>query len=185
MHISHFYMFSNFKVPLAKRASLGSVSKEFTCNTGDLGSIPGLGRPLGGDLGNPPQYSCLENLHRQRSLVGCSPQDCKEADITEGLSTALAKTALAFSPEVMSDSATPQTAAQQAPLSSIISQGLLKFKSTESVILPNHLILCCPLLSPSIFPSIRVFSNKSALYIRVQSIRVSASAIVLPMNLQN
>ena len=90
MHISHFYMFSNFKVPLAKRASLGSVDKEFTCNAGDLGSIPGLGRSLG-DLGNPPQYFCLENLHRQRSLTGCSPQDCKEADTTERLSIALAE----------------------------------------------------------------------------------------------
>ena len=62
---------------------------------------------------------------------------------------------------------TPWTAACQAPLSSTISQSLLKFVSIESVMLSNHLILRHPLLLlPSIFPSIRVFSNKSALRIR-------------------
>ena len=62
---------------------------------------------------------------------------------------------------------TPRTAAHQAPLSSTISQGLLKFLSIESVMLSNHLILCCPLLLlPSIFLSIRVFSSESALHIR-------------------
>jgi len=50
----------------------------------------------------------------------------------------------------------------------------------------NHLILCHPLLLlPSIPPSIRVFSNESALYIRYQSIGVSASTSVLPMNTQD
>ena len=48
----------------------GSDSKESTCNVGDLGSIPGLERSLGGGQGNPLQYSCLENPHRQRSLAG-------------------------------------------------------------------------------------------------------------------
>ena len=41
----------------------GSDSKESTCNAGDLGSIPGLGRSPGGGHGNPLQYSCLENPH--------------------------------------------------------------------------------------------------------------------------
>ena len=50
--------------------------------------------------------------------------------------------------------------------SSTISQSLLKFVSIESVMLSNHLILCHPLLLPSIFPSIRVFSNESVLCIR-------------------
>ena len=55
----------------------------------------------------------------------------------------------------------------QAPLPSIISQSLFKFMSIESVMLSNHLILCHPLfLLPSIFPSIRVFSDESALCIR-------------------
>ena len=61
---------------------------------------------------------------------------------------------------------TPWTAACQAPLSSAISQSLLKFMSIESVIVSNHLILYCPFLLPSIFPSIRAFSNEAALPIR-------------------
>ena len=63
--------------------------------------------------------------------------------------------------------ATPWTAACQASLSFTISPSFLKLMSTESVIPSNHLILCRPLLFlPSIFPSIRVFSNESALCIR-------------------
>ena len=55
----------------------------------------------------------------------------------------------------------------QASLSFTISWSLLKLTSIESVMPSNHLILCHPLLHlPSIFPSIRVFSNKSALHIR-------------------
>ena len=60
---------------------------------------------------------------------------------------------------------TPWTAARQAPLSSSICQNMLKFISIESVMLSNHLILCCPLLLPSIFPSIKVFSNELASHI--------------------
>ena len=62
--------------------------------------------------------------------------------------------------------ATPWTAARQASLSITISQSLLKLMSTESWMLSNHLILYCPLLLPSIFPSIRVFPNESVLHIR-------------------
>ena len=62
--------------------------------------------------------------------------------------------------------ATPWTAVRQASLSFTISQRLLKFMSIESMMSSNHLILCHPLLFPSIFPSIRVFSNESALGIR-------------------
>ena len=58
------------------------------------------------------------------------------------------------------------TAAHQASLPFPISQSLLKLMSIESVTPSNHLILCRPLLLPSIFPSIRVFSNESALHIR-------------------
>ena len=50
-----------------------SDSKESACNTGDLGSIPGLGSPSEGGHHNPLQCFCLENPHRQRSLVGYSP----------------------------------------------------------------------------------------------------------------
>ena len=66
----------------------GSESKEFTCNVGDLGSIPGLGRSLGGGHGNPLQYSCLENPHGQRSLEGYSPWGHKESNTMKRLSTA-------------------------------------------------------------------------------------------------
>ena len=63
--------------------------------------------------------------------------------------------------------ATPWTAARQASLSITNSQSLLKFMSFELVMPSNHLILCHPLLLlPSIFPSIRVFSNESVLRIR-------------------
>ena len=48
------------------------VSRESTCNTGDLGSVSGLGRSPGGGHGNPLQGSCLENPHGQRSLAGYS-----------------------------------------------------------------------------------------------------------------
>ena len=50
-----------------------SDSIESARNVRDLGSIPGLGRSTGGGHGNPLQYSCLENHHGQRSLVGYSP----------------------------------------------------------------------------------------------------------------
>ena len=61
---------------------------------------------------------------------------------------------------------TPWTAACQASLSFTISWSLLKLMSIEWVMPSNHLILCCPLLLPSLFPSVRIFPNESALYIR-------------------
>ena len=77
---------------------------------------------------------------------------------------------------------TPWTAALQASLPITNSRTLLKLMSVESVMPSKHLIFCCPLLlSPSIFPSIRVFSNESG----GQCIGVSASASVLPMNIQD
>ena len=61
---------------------------------------------------------------------------------------------------------TPWTATCQTSLSITSSQSLLKLMSIESVMPSNHLFLCRPLLLPSIFPSIKVFSNESALRIR-------------------
>ena len=62
---------------------------------------------------------------------------------------------------------------------------LLKLTSIESVIASNHAIICCLLLLlPSSFPSIRVFSNELAFHIGGQSVGASASASVLPMNIQ-
>ena len=84
----------------------------------------------------------------------------------------------------MSNSLRPPGLQQcQALLSFTISQSLLKFMSIDSVMLSNHLILCCLLLLlPSIFPSIRVFSTESAVHIRWPKSWTSAS--VLPMNIQ-
>ena len=62
-----------------------SVGKESTCNVGDLGSIPGLGRSPGEGNDYPFQYPCLENS-MDRSLSGYSPWDCKESDTAESLS---------------------------------------------------------------------------------------------------
>ena len=70
---------------------------------------------------------------------------------------------------------TPWTAARQASLSVTNSQSSLKLMPIESVMPSNHLILYCPLLLPSIFPNIRVFSNESVLHIRWQSLDASMS----------
>ena len=70
----------------------GSDGKKSTCNAGDLGSVPGLGRFSGRGHGNLLHYSCLENPHGQRSLVGCSPRVHKESDMTERLITHVTQT---------------------------------------------------------------------------------------------
>ena len=81
-------------------------------------------------------------------------------------------------------SAIPWTAAFQASLSFRVSRGLLKLISIEFVMPSNHFILCWPLLLlPSLFLSIRVFSNELAVPIGGQSIGASAS--ILPVNIQD
>ena len=65
-----------------------SDGKESTCNVGDRGSIPGLGRSPGEEHGNPLQYFCLEDLHGQRKLAGYNPWSRKELGMAEQLSTA-------------------------------------------------------------------------------------------------
>ena len=78
--------------------------------------------------------------------------------------------------------ATPWTAAQQVSLSFTVAQSLLKFISIESVMPSNHLILCFPLLLlPSIFPSIKVFSNELAIHNRWPKYW---SFSILPINIQ-
>ena len=71
--------------------SFSSNGKEFACNAGDLGLIPGSGRSSGGGNGYPLQYSCLDRgfLHGQRSLVGNSLWGPKELDTTEQLTLLL------------------------------------------------------------------------------------------------
>ena len=83
------------------------------------------------------------------------------------IDTALCCCCCKVAKSLLSDSETPWAVACQAPLPLTNSQDLLKFMSIELVTLSNCLILNCPLLLfPSIFPSIRVFSSESALFIR-------------------
>ena len=99
-----------------------------------------------------------------------------------------------FSHSVVSNSLQPHAIAHQASLSITNSQNLLKFKSIESVLPSNHLILCHSLLLlPSILPSFRVFSSESVLRIRwlkywsfsfnISRTGVSASTSVLPVKI--
>ena len=113
--------------------------------------------------------------HGQRRLADYSTWSLKESDTTEhtcpmliylnmGPSESLSSVQLLSRVQLF---ATPWTAPHQASLSITNSQSLLKLMSIESVMPSNHLILCHPLLLlPSIFPSIRVFSNESVLCIR-------------------
>ena len=97
---------------------------------------------------------------------GQTPGDSEEQESLKKGRLLRAFLLLLFSRSVVSDSATPWTAARQASLSFAISRGLLRFMSIESVMPSNYLILCRPLLLlPSIFPSTRVFSNESTLCI--------------------
>ena len=61
----------------------GSDGEESACSMGYLDLITELGRSPGGGLGNPLQYSCLENLYGQRSLASYSLWACKKSDTTE------------------------------------------------------------------------------------------------------
>ena len=92
---------------------------------------------------------------------------------------------LLFSPSVVSDSATPWTEEPLASLSFTISWSLLRLMYIETMMPSNHLILChSPLLLPSIFLSIRVFSMSQFFASSGQSIGASASATDLPVNIQ-
>ena len=90
----------------------------------------------------------------------------KQFTITLLMYTTLFIYSVQFSRSATFHSATLWTAACQASLSITNSRSLLKLMSIESVMTSNHLILCGPLLPPSIFPRIRVFSNESVLHIR-------------------
>ena len=119
--------------------------------------IPGSGRSPGEGNGNPLQYSCLGNVMDRGALVGYSLWGCRR--VRHDFSS------VQFSRSVVSDS--PWTAARQAFLSITNSQSLLKLIFIKLLMPSNHLILCRPLLLlPSIFPSIRVFSNESVLRVR-------------------
>ena len=122
--------------------------------------------------------------HGERGLVGCSPQGHTESNTVQQLST-YAHVHLSSVAHVRLF-ATPWTAARQASLSITNFRTLLKLMSIELVMPSNHLILCCPLLLlPSIFPSIRSFPMSQFFTSGGQSIGVSASVSVLPMNIQD
>ena len=71
--IIHFFHVYIFNIEPLQGFPGTSAGKESTCNAGDPSLTPGLGRSPGGGHGNPLQYSCLENPHGERSLVGYSP----------------------------------------------------------------------------------------------------------------
>ena len=78
---------NSWLTPIFSARGFPGGSDKSTCNVGELGSVPGLGRSPGGGHGYPLQYSCLEIPHGQRSLAGYSPWGRKESDMTERLST--------------------------------------------------------------------------------------------------
>ena len=129
-------------------------------NAGDPGSIPGLGRSPGEGNGNPLQYSCLEKIPWQKSLVGYSPWGCKESDTTEQLSFFHFFSMFSSVAELCPTLHDPMDRSTPGLLSITNSWSLLKLMPTESVMRSNHFIFCCTLpLLPSIFPSIKVFTN--------------------------
>ena len=102
--------------------------------------------------------SCLKDNQRTTQIISAStvPTE-KQCLAPDALAVQLRSHVRFF--------ATPWTVARQASLSFTISRSLPKLMSIESVMPSNHLILCHPLLLPSLFPSIRVFSGESALCI--------------------
>ena len=169
------------------------TGKKSACSagdSGDMGSIPGLGTSPGGGSSNPLQYFCLENSMDRGAWWATVHEITKSQTL---LSTHTVKSECELQIPVSSVQsfsrvrllATPWTAACQASLSITNSRSLLKLLSIKSVMPFNHLILCLPLLPPSIFSSIRVFSNGSVLCIGWPKTEASASASVLPVNIQD
>ena len=148
-------------------------------------------------------------MDRRALHVRCNPQICKQSDAAEVTHThihtpyrtfavqycvnfccttkRISYLLLLFSQQVVSNSLRPHgLEARQASLSFTVSRSLLRLMSIELVMPSNHLILCHPLLLlPSIFPSVRIFSNEWALTSGSQSIVTSASASFFLMNIQS
>ena len=152
----------------------GSVGKESTCNVGDLGSTPALGRSPGEGKGYPFQYSSLENsmdcivhgVAKRQTWLSDFHFHFTEVYFVTLYIVHFYTCSVHFS-SVQSLSrvrlfATPWIAARQASLSITNSRSSLRLTSIESVMPSSHLILYRPLfLLPPIPPSIRVFSNES------------------------
>ena len=142
----------------------GSDSKNSACKIGDLCLIPGSGRSSGEGNVYPLQYSCLENSVDKRAwratVHGVAKTQTQLSDNTF--------CSVQFSRSVVSNSLRPHELQHARLPSPSLSPGVY----SNSCLLsqwchPKHLILCCPLhLFPSIFPSVRTFSNESALHIR-------------------
>ena len=115
-----------------------------------------------------PSTGLCERLYLLASPVPTRcPLGSREARIQERGLLSVQFSSVQFSRSLVSDSVIPWTAARQASLSITNSQSLPKLVFIESVMPSNHLILCHPLLLPSsLFPSVRVFSDVSALHIR-------------------
>ena len=136
-------------------------------STGDARSIPVSTRSPRVGNGNPPQYSCLGNPMDRgawwaivRGVTKSQTWLSTRGGRGDNLSSV-------FSHVRPFASRTAWTTARQAFLSITNSWSFIRFMSIESVMPSNRLILCCPLLLlPSIFPSMRVFSNESVLHIR-------------------
>ena len=166
------YLYSNtfnFQFSSVLDFPCGSAGKESTYSAGDLGSIPGLGRSPGERKGYPLQYSGLEIYMGYVHGV-------------ENSRTRLNNFHFQFSLSVVSDSLSPhglQHARLPCP-----SPTPGAYSNIASVMPSNYLILCHTLLLlPSIFPSIRVFSNESSLHIRWPKYWSFSLASVLPMNI--
>ena len=162
--------------------------KEFACHagdSGDTGSIPGLGTSPGGGSSSPLQYFCLENSMDRGAWWATVHEITKSLTLLSKIwvwttdsgqfSVISVKSECGLQIPVSSVQsfnrvlllAPPWPAARQASLSITNSRSLLKLMTIESVMPSNHLILCRPLLLlPSIFSSIRVFSNESVLCIK-------------------
>ena len=123
---------------------------------------------------SPARLLCLWDSPGKNTAVGCHvllrgifPTQGSNLRLLHWRADSLAPDPSLFSCSVVSDSATPWSAARQASLSITNSRSLLNLMSIESVMPSSHLILCGPLLlPPSIFPSIRIFSKESVLHIR-------------------
>ena len=179
-----------YKACTRKPSALGKAPKNLLANAGDVGSIPGSGRPLEKEKATHPSILAWEILQTEGPGGLQFMGSLKESDMTARLNNnnfynscpgsmgCLSHHGPGPSPTCIHSPVSsitqscptpchPKDCSTQASLSISNSRSLLKLMSIESVMPSNHLILCCPLfLLPSIFPSIGVFSNELVLRIR-------------------
>ena len=144
----------------------------------------------GGGLGRAAPAALFSSCHCDHSCCLLFPSNlsfCSSSVCSENLPLfSVQFSSVQFSCSVVSDSSRPHESARQTSLSITNSQSLPKPMSIESVMPSNHLILYCPLLLlPSIFLNIRLFQMSQLFASGGQSIGVSASKSVLPMNTQD